>query len=114
MSLLITRTVVVPIWLLVIAFVAVWTSPAGPVATGLLVLLSGLAVLAIVLLRKPAAHARGAHGLSTIDIWPLSVTAVPRQTRTGRAGLRSEPSARAPFSWPNSGFRNIGRGTKRG
>ena len=94
MPLLITRTVVVPIWFLVIAFAAVWTSPPGPVATGLLVLLSGLAVLTIVLLRKPAAHARGTHGLSTIDVWP--------------------PSARAPFSWPDSGFRNIGRGTKGG
>lgn len=94
MSLLITRTVVVPIWLLVIAFVGVWTSPPGPAATGLLVLLSGLAVLTIVLLHKPAAHARGTHGLSTIRVWP--------------------PSARAPFSWPDSGFRNIGRGTKRG
>ena len=95
MSLLITRTVVVPIWLLVIAFVALWTSPPGQLATGLLVTLSGLAVLTIVLLRKPvAAHARGTHGLSTVAVWP--------------------PSARAPFSWPDSGFRNIGRGTKRG
>ena len=95
MSLLITRTVVVPILLLVIALLALWTSPPGPLATGLLVLLSGLAVLAIVLSRKPAAaHARGTHGLSTIAVWP--------------------PSARAPFSWPDSGFRNIGRGTKRG
>lgn len=80
MAILITRTVVVPIWLLVCAFVLVWSSPPGPVATGLLVLLSGLAALAIVLLRKPAAN-------------------VP---------------ARPRFSWPNSGFRNIGRGTKRG
>ena len=94
MSLFTTRTVVVPVWLLVIAFVAVSTSPPGPAATGLLVLLSGLAVLAIVLLRKPAADARGTPGLPTIDVWP--------------------PSARAPFSWPDSGFRNIGRGTKRG
>jgi hypothetical protein len=114
MSLLITRTFVVPTWLLVCAFVVVWTSPPGPAATGLLVLFSGLAVLAIVLLRKSTANARVTHGLPTIDVWPLSVTAVPQQTRSGRPGPRSELSARPPFSWPNSGFRNIGRGTKRG
>ena len=55
MPLLITRTVVVPLWFLVIAFVALWTSPPGQLATGLLAILSGLAILTIVLLRKPAA-----------------------------------------------------------
>lgn len=94
MSLLIRRTVFVPIWCLVIAFVALSPSPPGPVATVPLLLFSGLAVLTITILRKPAAHARGTHGLPTIDVWP--------------------PPARAPFSWPDSGFRNIGRGTKGG
>jgi hypothetical protein len=79
MSILFTRTAVVPVWLLVCLFVVVWSPPSRTV--GLLMLTSGLAAVAILLLRKtlpaPVPHKR------------LN-------------------------SWPNSGFRNIGRGTKGG
>lgn len=90
MAILITRTVVVPVWLLVCALVVAWSSPPGMVAMGLLVLTTGLAGLAIVLLGRHAAHAP--------------------------AGTVVQPKARAdrPSSWPDSGFRNIGRGTKGG
>ena len=81
MSILFTRTAVVPVWLLVCVFVVVWSSP-GTVAIGPLMLASGLAALAILLLRKNAAPAPFAHELLN--------------------------------SWPDSGFRNIGRGTKGG
>lgn len=82
MSILFTRTAVVPVWLLASMFVVVWLSPSGTVAIGPLVLALGLAALAILLLRKNAAPAPVSHALVN--------------------------------SWPDSGFRNIGRGTKGG
>jgi hypothetical protein len=82
MSNLFTRTAVVPIWLLVCVFAVVSSSPSGTVAIPPLVFASGLAALAILLLRRNAAPA---------------------------------PVSHAPVnSWPDSGFRNIGRGTKGG
>ena len=82
MSNLFTRTAVVPIWLLVCVFAVVSSSPSGTVAIAPLVFASGLAALAILLLRRNAAPA---------------------------------PVSHAPvISWPDSGFRNIGRGTKGG
>jgi hypothetical protein len=64
----------------------VLVAPWGIAATGLL-LFSGLAVAAIRLLDRNIFHPIISDGLPTID-----------------PGL----------SWPNSGFRNIGRGTKGG
>ena len=82
MSILVTRTAVVPIWLLVCVVAVISSSPSGTVAIGPLILASGLATLALLLLRKNAAPAPVIHQLIN--------------------------------SWPNSGFRNIGRGTKGG
>jgi hypothetical protein len=112
MAILITRTAVVPVWLLACALVVVWAAPSGRVATGLLLLSSGLAAAAILLLGKNAAHASVSDGPAAIDVRPLSVTAVPRQLRP--PVRRPAPSADRLGSWPNSGFRNIGRGTKGG
>ena len=82
MSNLFTRTAVSPIWFLVCVFVVVSSSPSGTIAIAPLVFASGLAALAILLLRRNAAPA---------------------------------PVSHAPVnSWPDSGFRNIGRGTKGG
>jgi hypothetical protein len=78
----ITRTAVVPVWLLVCVFALVSSSPSGNIAIGPLLLASGLAAMAIPLLRKDAAPAPVIHDLLN--------------------------------AWPDSGFRNIGRGTKGG
>jgi hypothetical protein len=56
MAILITRTAVVPVWLLACALVVVLVSPSSMVATGLLLLSSGLAAAAILLLGKNAAQ----------------------------------------------------------
>ena len=82
MSILFTRTAVVPVWLLVCVFAVVSSSPSGTVAIGPLILASGLAALALLLLRKHAAPVPVIHKMLN--------------------------------SWPDSGFRNIGRGTKGG
>jgi hypothetical protein len=56
MAILITRTAVVPVWLLACAFVVIAAAPSGMVATALLLLSSGLAAAAVLLLGKNAAH----------------------------------------------------------
>jgi hypothetical protein len=105
MAILMTRTVVVPLWLLASALVAILAAPTGMVAAGLLLLGGGLAAAAIFLLGRNAVHPAVSTGLPTIGVRPLRVVAVAPQRR---------PSAAGPLSWPNSGFRNIGRGTKGG
>ena len=109
MAILITRTAVVPVWLLASALVVVFAAPSGLVAMGLLLLSSGLAAAAILLLGKNAAHPSVSASPPTIDVRPIGVTAVPRRLRP----LVPKPADRL-LSWPNSGFRNIGRGTKGG
>jgi hypothetical protein len=99
MAIVITRTVVVPGWLLACALVVI-LAPSAMVATGLLLLSSGLALAANLGWQKHR-HPLVADRFPTIDVRPLSVTAVER------------PAVR-PHSWPDSGFRNIGRGTKGG
>jgi len=96
---IITRTVVVPGWLLACAL-AVVLAPSAAAATGLLLFSGGL-ILAATLLGRETVHPLVADSLPTIDARPLSVTALAR------------PAVR-PHSWPDSGFRNIGRGTKGG
>jgi hypothetical protein len=91
MSILITRSTVIPFWLLVCAILVAWSPPSGTVATSLLILVMGLSALAMLLLPRSAAHAPVTNRLPTIAL--------------RRAG---------PPAWPNSGFRNIGRGTKGG
>jgi len=87
---------VVPVWLLACALVAALTAPSGIEATGLLLLISGLAVLASLL-------GRDAVLTPVFDGAPIN-----------RALLRSRLSTVRLLSWPNTGFRNIGRGTKGG
>ena len=89
MAIFITRSTVIPFSLLVCTIVAVWSPPSG--MTDLLIVLSGLATLAVLLLPGTAAHAPVINRLPTIAL-----------KRPG------------PPVWPNSGFRNIGRGTKGG
>jgi hypothetical protein len=97
MAIAITRTWVIPVWLLACALVAASTAPSGIEATGLLLLISGLAVVASLLAKDAAV-------LSPVfDGAPIN-----------RALLRPRPSTVRLLSWPNSGFRNIGRGTKGG
>jgi hypothetical protein len=98
MAIVITRRMVVPGWLLVCALVVI-LAPSATVATGLL-LLSGLAFAAN-LLGRNTVQPVVADGLPTIAVAPLAATAVAR------------PAVRR-HSWPDSGFRNIGRGTKGG
>ena len=93
MAILITRIAVVPVWFLASVLVVVFAAPSGTVATGLLLLTGGLAAAAFLLLGKTANHPWVSHGPSTIEV---------------------RPSADQPRAWPNSGFRNIGRGTKGG
>jgi hypothetical protein len=99
MAMVITRTVVVPVWLLACALVFM-LAPSATAATGLLLFSCGL-ILAATLLGRTTVHPLplAADTLATIDVRPLSVTAVAR------------PAVRP---WPDSGFRNIGRGTKGG
>jgi hypothetical protein len=91
MAIFITRSSVIFFWLLVCTIVAVWSPPSGTVATDLLILVSGLAALAILFLPGSADRAPVTHRLRTIALKPAG-----------------------PPTWPNSGFRNIGRGTKGG
>jgi len=93
MAILITRTAVVPVWFLVSALLVVFAAPSGMVATGLLLLTSGLVAAAVLLLGKTANRPWVFDGPSTIEV---------------------RPSADRPRPWPNSGFRNISRGTKGG
>ena len=93
MAILITRAAVVPVWFLASALVVVFAAPFGMVATGLLLLTSGLGAAAFLLVATLANHPRVSHGPSTIEV---------------------KPSADRRRAWPNSGFRNIGRGTKGG
>ena len=79
MAIVITRTVVVSGWLLACALV-VMLAPSAAVATGLLLLSSGLAL--------------AANHVGRTTLHPLVVDRFP--------------------TWPDSGFRNIGRGTKGG
>ena len=98
MAIFITRTVVIPVWLLGCALIVVLGAPSWMAATGLLLLISGLAATSIGLLGKNGVHPTVFDG-ATIDVRPLTVMPAPSV---------------APRSWPNSGFRNIGRGTKGG
>ena len=98
MGILITRTVVVPLWLLAGALVVVWAAPSG-MARVLLLISGGLVGVAILLFGKKTLQPPLSDGPPIIDVTPLSVTEVPLAQ---------------PLSWPNSGFRNIGRGTKGG
>ena len=95
MATALTRTFVVPVWLLACAVVAALTAPSGMEQAGLLLLISGLAVMASVL-------GKDALLSPVFDAAPMKVLPLP------------EPSAVRLLSWPNSGFRNIGRGTKGG
>ena len=78
------RTVVVPVWLLACALVVMWSSPPGIAMTGLLVLTSGLAALAILFLGR-------------------NVAPMPQPS----------PPFHRPGSWPDSRFRNSGRVSRR-
>lgn len=100
MPILITRTTVVPVWLLASAFIVAFSAPSATAAAALLLLSCGLAAAAVLLLGANAAKPAFVHRPHTIDV---------------RAALAApEPSADRRLSWPNSGFRNIGRGTKGG
>ena len=90
MAIFITRSTVIPFWLLVCTIVAVWSPPLG--TTDLLIVLSGLATLVILLLSRSAVQA------------PVTYRRLPT--------IALKPPG--PPAWPNSGFRNIGRGTKGG
>jgi hypothetical protein len=98
MPIVITRTVVIPGWLLASALVVILAPPAA--AAGLLLFSGGL-VLAAIFLGRNSVHPLVADSLPTIDVRPLGLTGVDL------------PEVR-PRSWPDSGFRNIGRGTKGG
>jgi hypothetical protein len=91
MAVLFTRSVAVPVWIIVFAFVVVFaTPPFGIVAKMLLLVVGGLVVAAAVLfLGKSVSH-------------PTIFNA------------STSPSADfVPNSWPNSGFRNSRqRGTR--
>ena len=91
MAILITRTAVVPVWLLTCALVVVFAAPSGMIATGVLLLTSGLVAAVILLLGKTVNHPWVSHVPSTIEV---------------------RPSANRPCLWPKSLFRNIGRGTR--
>jgi hypothetical protein len=99
MAIVITRTAVVSGWLLACALV-VLLAPSATVATGLLLLSSGLA-LAANLVGRTTVHPLVVDRFPTIDVRRLSAAAAVRP-------------AVWPPSWPDSGFRNIGRGTKGG
>jgi hypothetical protein len=99
MAFVITRTAVLPVSVLACAVVVI-LAPSATVATGLLLLSSGLALMAH-LVGRNTVHPLVADRLPTIEVRPLRVTPAER------------PTVR-PHSWPDSGFRNIGRGTKGG
>jgi len=98
MAIAITRTLVVPVWLLACALVAALIAPSGIEATGVLLLISGLAVAASLLGKDDV--------LSPVfDGAPINQALLRPRPR---------PSTVRLLSWPNTGFRNIGRGTKGG
>jgi hypothetical protein len=90
------RNLVVPLWLLACTLVAALAASAGIETIGLLLLISGLAVVASILGKDAVLS-------PVLDGAPVMI-ALPRPA----------PAAVRLFSWPNSGFRNIGRGTKGG
>jgi hypothetical protein len=87
MTIVITRTAVVSGWLLACALV-VMLAPSATVASGLLLLSSGLALAANLVGRNTVHPLVGVAAAARPAVWPPS--------------------------WPDSGFRNIGRGTKGG
>jgi hypothetical protein len=91
-----THTLIVAVWLLASAFVAALAAPLGIEATALLLVISGLAVLGS-LLGEDSGPTPVFHGVPVM-----------------MAPARPDPLAVRLLAWPNSGFRNITRGTKRG
>ena len=96
MTVVSTHTLIVAVWLLASALVAAFAAPLGIDATALLLVISGLSVLGS-LLGKDAPSTPVLNGVPVVMAPP-----------------RPEPSALRLLEWPNSGFRNITRGTKRG
>jgi hypothetical protein len=131
MAILITGTMV-PVWLLACTLVVALSAPSRIVAMGILLLSSGLAAVAVRLHDRNAVYRPALDALPTIDVKPLRVASARRQltqllwtsrsesmsmpaaASTRTAVPRPVPSAVGPLSWPNSGFRNISRGTKGG
>lgn len=91
-----THTLIVAVWLLASALVAALAAPLGIEATALLLVISGLSVLGSLLGKDTAPT-------PVFDGVPVTM-----------APPRPEPSAVPLHEWPNSGFRNVTRGTKRG
>jgi hypothetical protein len=91
-----THTLIVAVWLLASAFVAALAAPLGIEATALLLVISGLAVMGS-LLGEDSSSTPVFHGVPVMMAPP-----------------RPDPLAVRLLEWPNSGFRNITRGTKRG
>ncbi len=101
MAILLTRTIVVQVWLFVYTVVVALVAPWGMAVTGLLLFI-GLAVAAVALRDRNTFHPLIADEPPTLDVQPPSIT-----PSRGPSLLRN-------LSWPNSGFHNIGRGTKGG
>jgi len=91
-----THTLIVAVWLLASALVAALAAPLGIEATALLLVISGLSVLGSLLGQDTAPT-------PVLDEVPVVMTPP-----------RPEPSALRLLTWPNSGFRSVTRGTKRG
>ena len=91
-----THTLIVAVWLLASALVTALAAPLGIEATAVLLVISGLVVVAS-LLGKDSAPSHVLGGVPVMMAPP-----------------RPEPLAVRLLEWPNSGFRNITRGTKRG
>ena len=83
MALLITRTLVVPVWLLAFALAIVMV-PSGIETNRLVLVGSGLAAVAILLLGRSSGNTAISEGPQPIDVKPLSVMAIPRQPRRQR------------------------------
>jgi hypothetical protein len=95
MSMLVSRTAIVPVWLLVLGLLVLSGSPMT-FATGVVLLFMGGMVLTVMLARWKE---RPAIAAMTLD---------PPLATLPSTGF-------APNLWPNSGFRNIRqRGTRRG
>lgn len=90
-----THTLIVAVWLLASALVAALAAPLGFEATALILVISGLSVLGSLLGQD-------------------SPTPVAAGIPVMMAPPRAQLSAARLLEWPNSGFRNIARGTKRG
>lgn len=91
-----THTLIVAVWLLASALVAALAAPLGFEATALILVISGLSVLGSLL---------GQDSLPTPVAAGIPVMMAPPRAQLSAARL---------LEWPNSGFRNIARGTKRG